>query len=118
MSSERHETTQDRRVGTTYSAMTGVVNPSAGGRFAREALPTVITSGQQYPRQPPNSPWAYDPVPREEPLGVDVNAMEPLGGPPERGDNPSPNAAEPSLFTLSRAGTRHAGARTFKRRVR
>jgi hypothetical protein len=27
------------------------------------------------PAQPPNSPWASDPVPPEEPLGYDINAL-------------------------------------------
>jgi hypothetical protein len=30
-----------------------------------------------YPRQPSSSPWSVDPVPNEEPLGFDVNKVEP-----------------------------------------
>jgi hypothetical protein len=33
----------------------------------------------QYPRLPANSPWASDPVPAEEPLGLDVNVLEAVG---------------------------------------
>jgi hypothetical protein len=74
---------QDRSIGSSYADHTALINPSAGGRFAREATTTVVKSGQEYPAQPPNSYWHHDPVPREEPYGVDVNAMEPIGGPPE-----------------------------------
>jgi len=32
---------------------------------------------------PPASPWASDPVPNEEPLGLDVNYVEAVGTPTE-----------------------------------
>jgi hypothetical protein len=32
-----------------------------------------------YPRMPEGSPWAADPVPNEEPFGIDLNYVEPVG---------------------------------------
>jgi hypothetical protein len=47
---------------------------AAGGRFKKE-IETRVTGVPTYPPQPPSSFWASDPVPPEEPLGVDVNEM-------------------------------------------
>jgi hypothetical protein len=57
----------------------------AGGRFAVERpKPQIVGAGPvSYPAQPASSPWASDPVPNEEPLGFDVNAIEPVGTGPE-----------------------------------
>ena len=44
-----------------------------GGRYAR---PQTVNASQQavhYPKLPTNSPWSSDPVPPEEPLGIDVS---------------------------------------------
>jgi hypothetical protein len=50
------------------------------GRFATREQSTVIGSGPvEYPALPPNSPWHHNPLPAEEPLGVDINAAEPVG---------------------------------------
>jgi hypothetical protein len=49
------------------------------GRWAQEHKAAVIGTGPvQYPRLPESS-WVNDPVPPEEPLGLDVNAVEPCG---------------------------------------
>jgi hypothetical protein len=51
----------------------------AAGRFGK---PSVLTGSEptvRYPRPPASSPWASDPVPPEEPLGLDVNALEAVG---------------------------------------
>jgi hypothetical protein len=64
------------------------LEPSAGGRFAalarqeRDAKPSLIGTdpAAQYPKLPSSSPWAGgDVVGQEPPLGIDVNAMEPVG---------------------------------------
>jgi len=47
------------------------------GRHAKHN--TVVTGGADYPRLPEASPWHHDPVPPEAPLGIDVNALEPVG---------------------------------------
>jgi hypothetical protein len=36
---------------------------------------TGTTAVPQYPAQPQGSPWASDPVPPEEPLGYDIDAL-------------------------------------------
>jgi hypothetical protein len=41
---------------------------------AKRDAPAVVAP--VYPRQPSTSPWSSDPVPKEEPLGFDVNAVE------------------------------------------
>ncbi len=50
---------------------------AAGGRFKRE-LATSVVGVPNYPKQPETSPWHHDPVGPEPPLGLDVNAMEPV----------------------------------------
>ena len=55
------------RSGSTLSDHTALANPQAGGRFAKHSpKPTAITSGSQYPAQPPHSPWSK-PDPNVEP---------------------------------------------------
>jgi hypothetical protein len=57
-----------------------------GGRFARltPAAVTGATPIPQVPRLPASSPWSSgDPVGPEPPLGLDVNAVEPVGIAPE-----------------------------------
>jgi hypothetical protein len=46
----------------------------AVGRFAGE-VSAQVPSIPIYPKQPPNSPWAGDPVPTEPPLGFEIDAM-------------------------------------------
>jgi hypothetical protein len=49
------------------------------GRHTQGASVTGSKPAVVYPRQPENSPWAGDPVPNEEPYGVDISAQEPTG---------------------------------------
>ena len=61
-----------------------------GGRFAK-LTPTTVTGStptHQYPKLPADSPFnqAATMVPDEPPLGIDINAMEPVGEHFERGD--------------------------------
>jgi hypothetical protein len=51
----------------TYFARSQVELPTSG-RYATEPAQSSFLA------QPPNSPWASDPVPKEPPLGIDVNA--------------------------------------------
>ena len=48
------------RAGTALSDLTNIADPEKGGRFAQQSTPIVGV-----PPQPPNSPWACDPVPPE-----------------------------------------------------
>src|SRR5262245_47377498 len=73
----------DRRVrrGGTYHEFAASEAGAIGGRFAAEARTHVVGSSSfAYPRQP-GSAWGNQGavVPPEEPLGVDINALEPLG---------------------------------------
>jgi hypothetical protein len=51
----------------------------AGLEMGRYRNLTKYTVGLYYPRMPSTSPWAGDPVPKEEPFGVDISAVEPVG---------------------------------------
>jgi hypothetical protein len=62
--------------GETYFERAQVdLEAELGGRFAK---PRPMVSGE-VPEQPATSPWSRDPVGREPPLGIDVNAVEPVG---------------------------------------
>jgi hypothetical protein len=50
-----------------------------GGRYREKETITGSELVPQYPRLPASSPWASDGVGVEQPLGIDVNAMEPTG---------------------------------------
>ena len=53
------------------------------GRWAQEHKATVTGTGPvQYPRLPESS-WVNDPVPPEQPLGLDINTVEAVGTIPE-----------------------------------
>jgi hypothetical protein len=57
----------------------------AGGRFKRQ-VPTQISGSNPatlYPKLPASSPWSSDPVPPEEPLGIDVGEPVITGEPHE-----------------------------------
>jgi hypothetical protein len=54
-----------------------------GGRHAKPASVIGSEPTIRYPRQPEGSPWAFDPVPNEEPFGVDINSQEVTGTPVE-----------------------------------
>ncbi len=63
----------------TYHTRT-IADAQPGGRFASVERSTVTAAGPIYPRLPASSPWSHDPVPPEEPLGIDINEMPALGG--------------------------------------
>jgi hypothetical protein len=72
----------DRRVhkGGTYHQFAASEAGAVGGRFAAESKQRVVGSGPvAYPQLPETSPWHNDPVPAEEPLGVDINMVEAVG---------------------------------------
>ena len=72
----------DRAPPNTYFSHAQADADLAGGRFARIEA-TRVTGVPAVPALPPLSPWSRDPVPPEQPLGQDVNAMEPVGTAPE-----------------------------------
>jgi len=77
---------------------------SLGGRFKKQTQ-TQITGVPQYPRQPISSPWHSDPVPPEEPVGVDIEFVGELGGgsaatttPPREGPDTPSSGPSPFLW--------------------
>jgi hypothetical protein len=54
-----------------------------GGRFAKPATLNASQSAVHYPKLPTSSPWSSDPVPPEEPLGIDVSEAPIVGEPAE-----------------------------------
>ena len=78
---ERRRILENDRKASTYSRVAqSEAEDLAGGRYAAMGKPSVTgsTPAIRYPAQPPNSPWHHDPLPPEPPLGIDVNAMEPV----------------------------------------
>jgi hypothetical protein len=74
-------TALERRLSTYHAHGQASIDDERQGRFGALDKTTVTGAGPtlQYPRQPPNSPWANDPLPPEPPLGIDINAMEAVG---------------------------------------
>jgi len=67
------------KAGTYHQFATSEAD-AVGGRYAAQSKARVVGSASfEYPALPVSSPWANDPVPPEAPLGVDINAVEPVG---------------------------------------
>jgi hypothetical protein len=66
---------------THFSRAQADVELENQGRFKKQTETEVIASKPQvrYPAQPASSPFAHDPAPPENPLGYDINALEPVG---------------------------------------
>jgi len=79
--SERRAVLRNERAGTTYHEFAAGEADVPRGRFTahERSVVTGSTPVPQYPALPASSPWASDPVPAEEPLGIDINAVEPVG---------------------------------------
>jgi len=102
-SARRAVTENDWRVrkGGTYHEFAASEAGAIGGRFAAESKQRVVGSASfKYPALPANSPWASDPVPAEEPLGVDLNAAPVVG---------EAHEVEQSLQALGEANSSGAG---------
>jgi hypothetical protein len=74
---------QNRNI-NTRSALTEVISPSAGGRFARAAVEQTNNASrsdpsQLYPQMPEGNPWRSDPVGLEPPFPGDISYVEPCG---------------------------------------
>lgn len=72
---------EDRQVRSTYLSHANDVELEMGGRFAKVTETTVVgRSSITYPQQPSTSPANQAAmVPDELPLGLDINAQEPVG---------------------------------------
>jgi hypothetical protein len=99
---ERRRILDNDRKASTYSRIAqSEAEDLAGGRYAAMGKPSVTgtTPAIRYPVQPPNSPWASDLLGPEPPLGIDINAMQPVGEPHEvkasERTEPAPAAIDP-----------------------
>jgi hypothetical protein len=104
MKTKREMLKQDRAANTYFEQASATMGQELGGRFAhlaRGQQQVVGSTPNAYPKIP--GYWAEADCGVEPSLGVDVNAMEPIGGPPEE---PSPPAVAAS-FAPSRASTPH-----------
>lgn len=92
---------EERRLSTYRSHAEANADLELGGRYSKVTTVTVTGASpiHQYPRQPLTSPANQAAmVGKEEPLGYDINAMDVVGEPHERGDaaaRPEPGS-EPS----------------------
>jgi hypothetical protein len=68
---------QEARSAGTRSAYNNIVDPLPSGRWSKPSRGN--DPAQLYPILPASSPWHHDPVPNEEPFGVDINYVEPCG---------------------------------------
>jgi hypothetical protein len=81
--SERRAILRNERAAGTYHQFAAAEADAIGGRFAARER-SAVTTTPQYPDLPESS-WVNQAaaVPPEEPLGVDINAVEPTGTPAE-----------------------------------
>jgi hypothetical protein len=82
---KREVLANDRMARNTYFGHAGDVELELGGRFAK-LTPTTVTGSEptvKYPKLE-SGPWAKDECPPEPPLGIDINAQEPVGEAHER----------------------------------
>jgi hypothetical protein len=84
--------------GSTYLAHT---HNDVGGRFAAISSPVVV--GEKQIPQYPAAFLQHDPVPDENPLGVDVNALEPCGEPHELRASELKATLGPSVVSSAKA---------------
>jgi hypothetical protein len=96
----------DRAINTRV-AYGKVIDPEAGGRFAKEAKADFTVGRDEvvsYPRLPAGGPWGGGPqVPEEPPFSVDISYVEPCGEPfeAERAAAILEASAEHSAATVS-----------------
>jgi hypothetical protein len=123
MKTKREMLSQDRAANTYLEQASATIGQELGGRFAhlaRGQQQVVGSAPSPYPKMPANSPWSCDPVPREEPLGVDINALEPIGGPAETVPVPEVEtvlAMTCSVITTEVEPTKPQVSKTFRRRI-
>jgi hypothetical protein len=67
-----------RAQGTTFARFAQSEAGEARGRFAAHEQSQVV-GATPIPKYEGAPNWAYDPVPQENPIGVDINALEPVG---------------------------------------
>jgi hypothetical protein len=72
---------EERRLKTYQGHAINSAEDERGGRYAAAGNSITVTGASpiSYPQQPPGSPWRCDPVPKEEPLGFNVNDQDAVG---------------------------------------
>jgi hypothetical protein len=73
---------KDRRMNTYLAHAEANALDDAQGRFAApERRPTIVGAKAEisYPAQPEGSPWAKEPIGLEPPIGVEIDAHDPVG---------------------------------------
>lgn len=66
--------------GTYFAHALADADLEHGGRFASLSKPIVTGAGHEYPRQPETAPGNQAALVGDEPpIGIDVNALEPVG---------------------------------------
>jgi hypothetical protein len=90
---------EDRRARTYFSEAQANADLELGGRYAKVTTTTVVGTGPiQYPRLPLAAPANQAAMVGDEPpLGIDINAMEPVGEIHERGDAAAPKPGDGDL---------------------
>jgi hypothetical protein len=68
----------DRRNQTLHGRASSDLDLENSGRFAKPHA-VIGVDAPDYPKLPASSPWHHDPVPPEEPIGVSIDAHEPVG---------------------------------------
>ena len=84
MKTKREMLKQDRAANTYFEQASATMGQELGGRFAhlaRGQQQVVGSTPNAYPKIP--GYWAEADSSVEPSLGMDINAMEPIGGPPE-----------------------------------
>src|SRR5262249_39812388 len=108
---KREVLANDRKVMATYhSVAQSALDDERGGRYsgAGSKQTVVGTSPIAYPQQPATSPWYHDACPPEPPLGIDINAQEPVGEVFERQGSPPSSSPDGGGKPVTRS--------SFKRR--
>jgi hypothetical protein len=78
---EKRATLRNDRATTFMAHAQAAAADEAGGRFAKQNA-TQVTGAAQYPRAALPE-WVGADRAVEPPFGIDINAVEPVGGPPE-----------------------------------
>jgi len=69
----------DRANVSTFHQFASSEANEVGGRFARPTQISGTNPTPLYPKLPASSPWSCDPVPPEEPLGIDISEPPVVG---------------------------------------
>ena len=76
----KNDSSQAERKAFVKDTFHSRTHDESGGRWQKQTPTNVIGSSPvSYPKLPASSPWSCDPVPPEEPLGIDVSESPIVG---------------------------------------